>query len=89
MSKCDKMCLDKIAGILLNVDPHDCFGAEMTKKTLNLTQLSQYVGIHKRTLYRMLLDGRFPVDPIPKTKPRIWLVDDVDSWLTGGSRDQS
>lgn len=59
---------------------HD-YGLWMTdKKTLTLTQLANYLGIPKRTLYNMLEDGRFDVDPIPRTKPRLWAIEHVDSW---------
>lgn len=53
----------------------------MKLKTLNLTQLSSYIDIPKRTLYDMIRDGRFPVDPIKATRPRRWNVDAVDEWL--------
>lgn len=51
-------------------------------KTLTLTQLAEYLGpgVKKRTLYRMIKDGRFPVQPIKGTAPRLWNVDDVDEW---------
>jgi predicted DNA-binding transcriptional regulator AlpA len=49
-------------------------------KTLNLTQLSQYLGIKRRTLYYMIEDGRFPVNPILHSDPRRWNIEDVDAW---------
>lgn len=49
-------------------------------KTLKLTDVAQYLGLTKRTLYNMIDDGRFPVTPIPGTKPRRWNVEDVDAW---------
>ncbi len=55
----------------------------MTNQILTLTKLSQYLGIPKRTLYDMLRDGRFSVDPIPKTKPRLWDKVAVDAWKSG------
>lgn len=57
----------------------------MQKTTLNLTELAVYVGVHKRTLYRMIDDGRFPVAPIAGTKPPRWNIEYVDAWrkLTG------
>lgn len=56
---------------------------DMKPKILTLTKVAQHLGIPKRTLYRMLRDNRFPVRPIPKTDPRKWSVDDVDSWVAG------
>ena len=53
----------------------------MEGKTLNLTQLSKYLGISKRSLYNMINDGRFPVDPIKGFTPRRWFIEDVDKWL--------
>lgn len=50
------------------------------QKIMTLTQLALYLGVQKRTLYRMLDDGRFSVDPIPNTKPRRWRIEDVDAW---------
>lgn len=49
--------------------------------TLTLTQLSKYMNIEKRTLYNMIKDGRFPVEPIKGTKPRLWNKDDVTAWM--------
>lgn len=50
-------------------------------KTLTLTQVSEYIGIKKRTLYNMIQDGRFPVDPIKGTHPRRWNTEDIDAWV--------
>ena len=55
----------------------------MTKKTLKCKEVAQYIDVPLRTFYRMLSDNRFPVDPIPNTKPRLWRAADVDRWLTG------
>lgn len=51
-----------------------------TAKTLNLTELSEYLGIKRRTLYDMIRDDRFPVASIKGTKPRRWNIDAVDAW---------
>lgn len=53
---------------------------ESTPKTLTLTALADYLTIKKRTLYNMIDDGRFPVEPIKGTQPRLWNVADVDAW---------
>lgn len=58
----------------------------MDKKLLTLTELADFLGIPKRTLYRMIEDGRFPVQPIKGTDPRRWNVDDVENWLKGGQQ---
>jgi len=55
----------------------------MKQKTLTLTQLSAYLGINKRTLYRMVLDKRFPVEPIKGVQPRLWSTKAVDEWVDG------
>lgn len=52
-------------------------------KTLTLTKLAIKVGIKKRTLYNMIRDGRFAVDPIPLTKPRLWDEATIDAWMRG------
>jgi len=52
-------------------------------KTLTLTKLAEHIGIHKRTLYRMIKDGRFSVESIPQVTPRRWNVEDVDKWRKG------
>lgn len=49
--------------------------------TLNITKLADHVGIKKRTLYRMIADGRFPVDPIKGTHPKLWNVEHVNAWM--------
>lgn len=58
----------------------------MDKKLLTLTELADFLGIPKRTLYRMIEDGRFPVQPIKGTDPRRWNVEDVENWLKGGQQ---
>lgn len=58
----------------------------MDKKLLTLTELADFLGIPKRTLYRMIEDGRFPVQPIKGTDPRRWNVEDVEKWLKGGQQ---
>lgn len=49
-------------------------------KILKLVDVAEYLGIPKRTLYDMLGDGRFPVAPIPDSKPRRWNIEDVEAW---------
>lgn len=61
----------------------------MDKKTLNLTELAEYIGITRRALYMLIKDGRFPVAPIKGSNPRRWNVEDVDNWRFGGKRDES
>ncbi len=58
-------------------------GIENMKKTLKCKEVAQHIGVPLRTFYRMLGDKRFPVDPIPNTKPRLWQTADVDAWLAG------
>lgn len=58
----------------------------MTAATLNLKALCLYLGRPRRTIYNMLQDGRFPVQPIPGTKPRLWAKADVDAWMSGAYR---
>ena len=50
------------------------------KKCLNLTEVSKHLGIPKRTLYDMITDRRFPVDPIKGTNPRLWNIDAIEAW---------
>lgn len=52
-------------------------------KTLTLTELANYLGIPKRTLYDMISDGRFTVEPIAHLTPRRWNIEDVDAWRFG------
>ena len=61
----------------------------MEQKSLTLTELAEYIGISRRTLYIMIQDGRFPVAPIKGSNPRRWNVEDVDNWRFGGKRDES
>ncbi len=59
----------------------------MEQKSLTLTELAEYIGISRRTLYIMIEDGRFPVAPIKGSNPRRWNIEDVDNWRFGGKRD--
>lgn len=55
------------------------------KKTLTFTELADYLEENRRTLYRMIKDKRFPVEPIKGTKPRRWSPEAVEAWrLSGG-----
>lgn len=53
------------------------------KKLLNLTELANYIGIHKRTLHRMVKDGSFPVESVRGLDPKKWSVKQIDEWLEG------
>ena len=57
--------------------------------TVNLSDAARHVGIKRRTLYNMLQDGRFPVAPIPRTKPRLWATADLDEWLASAKRNDA
>lgn len=52
-------------------------------KTMTLTQVASATNIKKRTLYNMKSDGRFPVKPIPGSKPPRYRKIDIDAWLNG------
>ena len=53
----------------------------MTEKPiLNLTETAAYVGIPKRSFYRALQTGQFPVPPLPMMHPRKWAVSELDAW---------
>lgn len=49
------------------------------KKILNHTELAQFLGVGTTTLYRMIEDGRFPVEPIAGTK--LYSLDKVEEWI--------
>lgn len=50
-------------------------------KLLTLTELAKYIEKPKRTLYRMIEDGRFPVEPVKGTHPRLWNIEYVNRWM--------
>lgn len=50
------------------------------KTTLNATETAEYIGVDRVTLYNMIKDGRFNVEPVKGTKPRRWNVDALDEW---------
>jgi predicted DNA-binding transcriptional regulator AlpA len=58
----------------------------MHTKTLKLKKVAEHIGVPLRTLYRMIDDDRFPVDPIAGTKPRLWNTADVDAWIAGDDK---
>lgn len=53
---------------------------------LNLTELAAFLQENKRTLYRMIKDGRFPVEPLKGSKPRRWCIEAVKAWRLGGGK---
>lgn len=55
----------------------------MNDELINITQLSKRINIPKRTLYRHIKDGRFPVKPVIGLYPYRWRVGDIDLWLRG------
>lgn len=52
----------------------------MKKDIISLTELSDYLGIPKRTIYDMVQDGRFPVAPIKNSQPKKWNIEEIDAW---------
>ena len=67
---------------------HIQYGELMNEKlpeTLTLAELAEYLQENKRTMFRMVADGRFPVEPIKGSKPRRWCIEKVKEWrLSGG-----
>lgn len=49
-------------------------------KIMKFADVCRHLGVPRRTLYDMIADGRFPVGPIPGTKPRRWNFEDVEQW---------
>lgn len=53
----------------------------MQLKVMKLSQVTQYVGLSRPTIYRKISDGTFP-KPVRISTGRVgWFVDDVDVWL--------
>jgi predicted DNA-binding transcriptional regulator AlpA len=51
-----------------------------TSQKLNTSQVARILGITKKTLYRMLQDGRIPEPPRdPSNNYRIWGQNDVET----------
>lgn len=61
----------------------------MNKKTLSLTELSEYIGVSRTTLYAMIQDGRFPVSPIKGLEPKRWSVEKIDEWMKSEDNDNN
>lgn len=59
----------------------------MNKKTLSLTELSEYIGVSRTTLYTMIQDERFPVQPIKGLEPKRWSVEKVNEWIESKDND--
>jgi excisionase family DNA binding protein len=77
------MCCVARFGIAHNPRPRYTAGT-MQARTLTLSQAAQYLGIAKRSFYRMIGDGRFDVPSIPDIRPRRWNVEDLDAWRGRG-----
>lgn len=56
----------------------------MDKKLLNLSELAQYLGMSKRTLYHLVAENRFPVESLRGLHPRRWSTEQIDKWLSNG-----
>jgi predicted DNA-binding transcriptional regulator AlpA len=46
-------------------------------KTLNVTDLAQYLGVHRSTAHKIVKGDDFP-KPIPALKR--WNIEEVDAW---------
>lgn len=58
----------------------------MTEKLMTLSEVAQYVGRDRRTLYQMRKDGRFDVRPTPPhVRPARWLDTHIEAFKHGGS----
>lgn len=55
----------------------------MDKKILTLQEVAYYLGFSRATMYNMIKDGRFPVQPIRGVEPPKWNIEDVDAWRFG------
>lgn len=56
------------------------------KTDLSVDQLSKYIGVSKRTMYRMIKDRRFPVEPIEGSNPSRWCIEKVEKWRMSGGK---
>ena len=61
----------------------------MDKKTLNLTALAQFISVGRKTLYTMIQDGRFPVQPIKGLEPKRWSDEKVNEWIESKENDNN
>ena len=80
MSKCVNMCQN----VLRNAETSST--GRIMHEVLKLTEVCQLVNMSRRTLYRMIKDGRFPVRPIPGTKPPRWSKAAVIEWTRSCSQ---
>lgn len=53
---------------------------EELSATLTLTKVARLIGVTKKTLYNMIEDGRFSVEPIKGTHPRRWAIEEIEKW---------
>jgi len=53
------------------------------QKIMRLKDVAQRLECTPATVHNMLNSGRFPVAPIPGTKPRRWRAEDIEAWLSG------
>lgn len=56
-------------------------GTDMSnKKVLNHTEVAKLLGVGTTTLYRWIDDGKFSVEPITGTDPKLYSLEKVVSW---------
>jgi len=80
MRKRAKTGIDKLTTIINHVRLTAGIFMNKSAETLTITRLAEETGIPKRTLFEMIKDGRFPVEPIKGTQPRRWNKDQVIAW---------
>ena len=52
-----------------------------TNPILNTVKVCRLLGVNRWTFNRMIEDGRFPVEPIKGTKPKLWNSSFVNAWI--------
>jgi predicted DNA-binding transcriptional regulator AlpA len=56
-----------------------CYPCAMTKRLLNITDLSAYLGITRPTCYKVTRMPGFP-RPVVVADRKVWNVEDIDAW---------
>jgi len=56
------------------------------KKTINITDLAQRLGVTRQTIHNMLKEDRIPLKQIKGFKTPRWTAADVEKWITSDEK---
>ena len=61
----------------------------MTKKIFNIKETTEYVGLSRVSVWRLIKEGRFPEPLHTSEKNRAWLISELDAWIEERAKERA